>query len=91
MRSVIEGLAVRLAIRRHQPGDLEAMDQSLSDLRQGLRRKLNEWEAARLALQFHDAIFRAAHHDRLYESCRPSECKSIGFYVDAISLMQTGE
>jgi DNA-binding GntR family transcriptional regulator len=68
LRSAIEDLAVRLAIRRHQPADLAALESSLTDLRTGLRRRLNEQEAARLDVEFHDAIFQAAHHQRLYAS-----------------------
>jgi DNA-binding GntR family transcriptional regulator len=68
LRSAIEDLAVRLAIRRHEDADLDALDGSLADLRSGLRRRLNAQEAARLDVEFHDAIFRAAHHQRLYAS-----------------------
>lgn len=68
LRSAIEELAVRLAIRRHNESDLEALDGSLKDLRSGLRRRLSAQEAARLDVEFHDAVFRAAHHDRLYAS-----------------------
>lgn len=68
LRLSIEELAVRLAIRRRDENDLDAIDASLSDLRSGLRRRLTEQEAARLDVEFHDAIFRAAHHERLYAS-----------------------
>lgn len=68
LRHSIEELAVRLAIRRHDDDDLDVIDDSLSDLRAGLRRRLTEQEAARLDVEFHDAIFRAAHHERLYAS-----------------------
>jgi DNA-binding GntR family transcriptional regulator len=68
LRSAIEELAVRLAIRRHEPADLEALDRALNELRGGLRRKITPQEAARLDVSFHDGIFRAAHHDRLYKS-----------------------
>ncbi|GGL99429.1 GntR family transcriptional regulator [Nakamurella endophytica] len=70
LRLSIEELAVRLAIRRGDAADLDAVDASLSDLRSGLRRRLTEQEAARLDVEFHDAIFRAAHHERLYASWR---------------------
>lgn len=66
LRSAIEDLAVRLAIRRGQDDDIQAMETSLAELRGRLRRKLSEQEAARLDVEFHDAIFRAAHHTRLY-------------------------
>lgn len=68
LRSAIEDLAVRLAIRRHTPDDLDAIEQSLTDMRSRLRRRLTEQEAARLDVDFHDAIFQAAHHERLYAS-----------------------
>lgn len=68
LRSAIEELAVRLAIRRHEVADLEALDWFLSELRSGMRRKITPQEAARLDVSFHDGIFRAAHHDRLYKS-----------------------
>ena len=68
LRSSIEELAVRLAIRRGEPDDLQAMEASLADLRTGLRRRISEQDAARLDVEFHDAIFRAAHHERLYTS-----------------------
>lgn len=68
LRAAIEDLAVRLAIRRCEADDLDALDESLTELRTGLRRKLTEQAAARLDVDFHDAIFRAAHHDRLYAS-----------------------
>lgn len=68
LRSVIEELAVRLAIRRRDDSDLEALDQSLADLRAGMKRKITEQVAARLDVSFHDNIFRAAHHERLYRS-----------------------
>lgn len=68
LRSAIEELAVRLAIRRHDAADLDALDRSLGEMRSGMRRKITPQEAARLDVNFHDGIFRAAHHDRLYKS-----------------------
>jgi DNA-binding GntR family transcriptional regulator len=68
LRSVIEELAVRLAIRRRDEADLQALEQSLADLRTGMKRKITEQVAAQLDVNFHDNIFRAAHHERLYRS-----------------------
>jgi DNA-binding GntR family transcriptional regulator len=68
LRAALEDLAVRLAIRRHQEEDLAALAASLAEMRTGLRRRLTEQEAARLDVEFHDAIFAAAHHERLYAS-----------------------
>jgi DNA-binding GntR family transcriptional regulator len=68
LRSVIEELAIRLAIRRGTEADLQALEQSLAELRSGMKRKITEQVAAQLDVNFHDNIFRAAHHDRLYRS-----------------------
>jgi DNA-binding GntR family transcriptional regulator len=68
LRSSIESLAVRLAIRRRQDADLDRLEDSLAELQVAMRRKITEQAAARLDVNFHDAIFRAAHHDRLYKS-----------------------
>lgn len=68
LRSATEALAVRLAIRRRQDGDLERLEDSLAELQVAMRRKITEQVAARLDVNFHDAIFQAAHHDRLYKS-----------------------
>jgi DNA-binding GntR family transcriptional regulator len=68
LRSVIEELAVRLAIRRRDDADLQALEQSLAELRAGMKHKITEQVAAQLDVNFHDNIFRAAHHERLYRS-----------------------
>ena len=68
LRSALESLAVRLAIRRHEPDDIERLHDSLTELQLAMRRKPTEQAAARLDLNFHDFIFKAAHHDRLYQS-----------------------
>jgi DNA-binding GntR family transcriptional regulator len=68
LRSAIEELAVRLAIRRRDDDDLQALEHSLDELRAGMKRKITEQVAARLDVNFHDNIFRAAHHERLYRS-----------------------
>lgn len=68
LRSAIEQLAVRMAIRRHDESDVQALEQALAALTSGMKRKITEQTAARLDVEFHDRIFRAAHHDRLYRS-----------------------
>lgn len=68
LRTVIEELAVRLAARRREPSDLKEMERSLTDLRNAMKRKPTEQVAAKLDVNFHDSIFRAAHHERLYRS-----------------------
>ncbi len=68
LRSAIESLAVRLAIRRHEPADIDLLNDSLSELQAATRHQVTEQSAARLDVNFHDCIFKAAHHDRLYKS-----------------------
>jgi DNA-binding GntR family transcriptional regulator len=68
LRSAIESLAVRLAIRRHRPADLDALADSITDLQRGIKAKNTDSSLAMLDLNFHDGIFGAAHHGRLSES-----------------------
>ena len=68
LRSALEALAIRLAIRRGEPADLDALEESLAELRVGMRRKPTDAVGGRLDLGFHDNVFKAAHHERLYES-----------------------
>jgi DNA-binding GntR family transcriptional regulator len=65
LRSAIEELAVRLAIRRHTGQDLAALESAMQRIRVGASRDINEDEAARLDVEFHDMIFAAARHVRL--------------------------
>jgi DNA-binding GntR family transcriptional regulator len=68
LRSAIEPLAATLSIQRATPNDLEEIEQSLAEMRSALTssRKVTERDAADLDVNFHDAIYRAAHHERLY-------------------------
>jgi DNA-binding GntR family transcriptional regulator len=68
LRLVIEELAVRLAIERRDEADLKALEQSLAGLRSHPKRSITEQMAAQLDVSFHDDIYRAAHHDRLYRT-----------------------
>ncbi len=68
LRSALEALAIRLAIRRGEPADLDALEESLAELRVGIRRRPTDAVGGRLDLGFHDNVFKAAHHERLYES-----------------------
>jgi len=68
LRSALESLAVRLAIRRHEPADIQELNDSLAELQFAMRRETTEQAAAQLDVNFHDCIFKAAHHERLYQS-----------------------
>jgi DNA-binding GntR family transcriptional regulator len=65
LRSALEPLAITLAIQRGNTGDLADMDASLAEMSSAFSRRITERDAARLDVQFHDTIYRAAHHQRL--------------------------
>ena len=68
LRSALEPLATTLAIERATPSDLGEIEQALADMVAAIsgNRKVTERDAADLDVSFHDAIYRAAHHERLY-------------------------
>jgi DNA-binding GntR family transcriptional regulator len=68
LRSALEPLATTLAIERATPADLAEIEQALNDMVAAIsgNRKITERDAADLDVSFHDAIYRAAHHERLY-------------------------
>jgi DNA-binding GntR family transcriptional regulator len=69
LRSAIEPLAVRLAIRRGADEDFAMLQQRYVNLTTLFsQQKITEHGAAQLDLEFHDAIFEAAHHDRLLQA-----------------------
>jgi DNA-binding GntR family transcriptional regulator len=65
LRSVLEPLAISLAIERGDASDLAEMDASLAEMTSAFSRRITERDAARLDVQFHDTIYQAAHHQRL--------------------------
>lgn len=65
LRSVLEPLAISLAVERRDASDLAEMDASLAEMTSAFSRRITERDAARLDVQFHDTIYQAAHHQRL--------------------------
>ncbi len=65
LRSVLEPLAISLAIERGDASDLAEIDASLAEMTSAFSRRITERDAARLDVQFHDTIYQAAHHQRL--------------------------
>ncbi len=68
LRIVLEILAARFAVRRAEAADLDRLEKALAAFVKGLGNKPTEQDAADLDVQFHDAFYRAAHHERLYLS-----------------------
>jgi DNA-binding GntR family transcriptional regulator len=65
LRSVLEPLAITLAIQHGSTSDLADMDASLAEMSSAFSARITEREAARLDVHFHDTIYQAAHHQRL--------------------------
>lgn len=68
LRRVVERLAVEWAAMNRTAADLEAAAVVLAEFEAAVHEALTEREAAELDVRFHDAIFRAAHHRRLWTS-----------------------
>lgn len=68
LRMAVERLAVEWAARNRTEADLEAARAVLGEFVAALQGPITEREAADLDVGFHDAIFRAAHHRRLWAS-----------------------
>jgi DNA-binding GntR family transcriptional regulator len=68
LRSALEPLAITLAIQRGSTSDLADMDASVAEMSSAFSRRITERDAARLDVQFHDTIYQAAHHQRLWSA-----------------------
>ncbi len=68
LRLAIEMLAARFAARRHNEEDIDRLEAAFADIQRAMKRKPKPQEAARLDIAFHDAMYVAAHHQRLYSS-----------------------
>jgi DNA-binding GntR family transcriptional regulator len=67
LRLMLERLAVARAVRDGTEVDFAVMDAVLHEFRgAGSDQPLTEQQAADQDVRFHDAIYRAAHHQRLY-------------------------
>jgi DNA-binding GntR family transcriptional regulator len=67
LRLALERLAVVEAVRRGTEADFAVLDDILHEFRgTDSTQPLTEQEAADQDVRFHDAIYRAAHHERLY-------------------------
>jgi DNA-binding GntR family transcriptional regulator len=67
LRLAIERLAVQHAVRHATEADFAAMNQVILAFDNALAHSPSEHEIAKLDLEFHDIIYRAARHQRLYD------------------------
>lgn len=67
LRVAIERFAIQRACALAEPAELDALDAVVARMAAALTSGCSEQEAAELDLSFHDLIYLAAHHRRLYE------------------------
>jgi DNA-binding GntR family transcriptional regulator len=68
LRAALERLAVTEACRKATPADLAPMEAILVLFRSIPRTDITRKRVAELDMEFHDALFRAARHQRLYRT-----------------------
>jgi len=67
LRLALERLAIQHAIRYASEDDFTAMEKVITAFDRALAHNPSEHEIAKLDLQFHDIIYHAARHQRLYD------------------------
>ena len=68
LRSVLEELALEWACKNATSADLAAMEEILRRYRGLSEKQRTPKEVSRIDLDFHTALFKAAHHDRLFRA-----------------------
>jgi DNA-binding GntR family transcriptional regulator len=68
MRSALEVLAIEWACKNATASDLKAMEEILNIYSKLSEKQRTPREVSRLDLEFHTALFAAAHHDRLFKT-----------------------
>jgi DNA-binding GntR family transcriptional regulator len=66
LRLALERLAVQYFVRHAQPEDFSALQAVIQEMGKAWSRGITEQEAAELDIRFHDLMYRAARHERLY-------------------------
>lgn len=68
LRTALEQLSIGRACRLATTADLAALDAILERFRKTPRPQMTRKLAAEIDIDFHDTLFRAAHHQRLYQA-----------------------
>lgn len=68
LRVAIETFATAEAIRKGEQKHLDEMQSIVDAMRAAVDQGISAQEAARLDIQFHDVLYQAAKHKRLYET-----------------------
>lgn len=67
LRTVLERLATERAVTQITTAQLDAMQRVVDAMRAATERGMTEQEAAELDLQFHELLYQASNHKRLYD------------------------
>lgn len=67
LRRVLERLAIQRAIARATDAQLDAMQQVIAAMAAATERGITEQEAAELDVAFHEILYQASDHKRLYD------------------------
>jgi len=67
LRVVLERLAVQRAIRHATPAQFDALQRIVDTMTAYTERGITEQEAAELDVEFHELLYQASDHRRLYE------------------------
>lgn len=68
LRLALEQLAVRQAAQHGDPDVLQEAQEVVNEIAAAVARGITEQEAAKLDVQFHDLIYKASKHRRLYSA-----------------------
>jgi DNA-binding GntR family transcriptional regulator len=74
LRTALERLAVQYACRQATPADLAEMEMLVNRMEECVQQGITQHEIADFDSRFHDALYRASHHQHLYalwETLRP--------------------
>jgi DNA-binding FadR family transcriptional regulator len=86
MRSVLEGLAIEWACKNATVADLAAMDEVLTRYSKLTDKQRTPKEVSKIDLEFHSALFAAAHHERLFKAWEALRSQIHAFLVYTWSL-----
>lgn len=68
LRLALERLAMVEAMRNAKAADFEELEQIFHSMERGITKGMSAQDVADLDINFHDLIYRAARHDRLYDA-----------------------
>ena len=68
LRTILEQLSITRACRRATAADLAALEAILKRFKDTPRTTMTRKLAAEIDIDFHDTLFQAAHHGRLYQA-----------------------